>query len=130
MYVDEAKHILNVAGVKGDIYLNQSQFTPALDLIDMQYRPGPAEYREDRGAPDAFGPLVTETEVKAPDFVDKETLARFPEMARSWFRREHLGARHVGRHTFTTGGFLDDILRKCCMYERRNREVILRGIIF
>jgi outer membrane protein assembly factor BamB len=92
----------------GYIYLNQLQFTPALELIDTEYRAGPAEYKEDRGSPDAFGPLVTNSEVKDPDFVDAETLAKFPQMAKRWFRRGHLGARHIGRHIFTTGGFLDD----------------------
>lgn len=92
----------------GYIYLNQLQFTSSLELVDMAYRPGLAEYKEDRGSPDAFGPLVTDVEVDDPDFVDKETLAQFPEMAKRWFRRGHLGARHVGRHVLTTGGFLDD----------------------
>lgn len=92
----------------GYIFLNQLQFTPALELIDTEYRPGLADYKEDRGAPDAFGPLVSEVNVDDPDFTDKETLARFPQMAKSWFRRGHLGARHVDRHIFATGGFLDD----------------------
>jgi hypothetical protein len=47
-------------------------------------------------------------EVENPDFVDREVLAEFPEMAKWWFRRGHLGARYVGRHVFTTGGFLDN----------------------
>ncbi|NIR64408.1 MAG: PQQ-binding-like beta-propeller repeat protein [candidate division Zixibacteria bacterium] len=97
-----------LVGEDGFIFLNQLQFTPALELIDTKYRPGLAEYKEDRGAPDAFGPLVTNMEVAAPNFVDQETLTRFPQMAKSWFRRGHLGARHVGRHIFATGGFLDD----------------------
>lgn len=92
----------------GYIFLNQLQFTPSLELIDTAYHPGLAEYKEDRGAPDAFGPLVTDAEVENPDFVDREVLAEFPEMAKRWFRRGHLGARHVERHVFTTGGFLDD----------------------
>jgi outer membrane protein assembly factor BamB len=94
---------------EGDfIFLNQLQFTPSLEPVDTAYRPGPAEYEEDRGAPDAFGPLVTDVQVDDPDFVDKHTLANFPEMARRWFRRGHLGARQVARHVFSTGGFLDD----------------------
>ena len=92
----------------GFIFLNQLQFTPSLELIDTDYRPGPDEYEEDRGAPDAFGPLVAEADVDDPHFVDKHTLARFPEMARRWFRRGHLGARYFARHVFATGGFLDD----------------------
>ncbi len=92
----------------GYIFLNQLQFTPELELIDTEYRPGPAEYQEDRGAPDAFGPLVSAVDVDDPDYADQETLARFPKMANSWFRRGHLGARQVNRHIFATGGFLDD----------------------
>jgi hypothetical protein len=92
----------------GYIFLNQLQFTPDLELVDTTYRPGPETYQEDRGAPDAFGPLVADVQVDDPDFVDKHTLANFPEMAKRWFRRGHLGARHVGRHVFATSGFLDD----------------------
>ncbi len=92
----------------GYIFLNQLQFTPSLELVDTAYRPGLPEYKEDRGSPNAFGPLVTEVKVDDPEFVDRETLAEFPEMAKRWFRRGHLGARYVARHIFTTGGFLDD----------------------
>ncbi len=92
----------------GFIFLNQLQFSPSLEMIDTEYRPGLEEYQEDRGAPDAFGPLVANADVDNPDFVDREVLARFPEMAKRWFRRGHLGARHVDRHIFATGGFLDD----------------------
>jgi outer membrane protein assembly factor BamB len=92
----------------GFIFLNQFQFTSSLELIDTEYRPGPAQYQEDRGSPDAFGPLVSDVDVHDPDFVDKETLARFPQMAKRWYRRGHLGARRVGRHIFATGGFLDN----------------------
>ncbi len=92
----------------GYIFLNQLQYTSELELIDTEYRPGPEEYQEDRGAPDAFGPLVADIEVDDPDFVDRDTLAQFPQMAKRWYRRGHLGARHVNRHIFTTGGFLDN----------------------
>jgi len=97
---------------EGDqLYMGQVALTPSLELVNSPYRPGPETFVEDRGASDAFGPIVKGRPIAdnpTYDFVDKSIVATYPSLARRWYRRGHMGARTMGRRLFSTGGFLDD----------------------
>ncbi len=95
----------------GFIYLGQMKFTPSLQPVDTAYRPGPDRFKEDRGGTNAYGPIVSGApREKNPDypFVHGDTVKKYPQLAKRWYRRGHMGARQTGRHLMSNSGFLDD----------------------
>jgi len=89
----------------GSLYMGQIKLSPALEIVETPYRPGP-----DPDSPNTSGPFDLEKNPTYYFFGEKDfgSYPDYPNKGRKKGIRGHMGAREAGRHLITTGGFLDD----------------------
>ncbi len=89
----------------GSLYMGQIELSPALEIVETRYRPGP-----DPGSSITSGPFDFEKNPTYYFFGEKDfgSYPNYPNQGRKKKLNGHMGARKPGRHLTTTGGFLDD----------------------